>query len=100
MYRMRLILLGAAFAGYATVASAQSAIVGSVLENGRAVEGAGVYALRSDRSLAREAITDSVGRFRLAPLSAGLYAVSVRKVGYRSAEQPAVRVADGDTVTL
>lgn len=100
MYRMRLLLLGATLVGYATVASAQSAIVGKVFENGRAVEGAGVYALRSDRSIATEAITDTIGRFRLAPLSAGLYTVTVRKVGYRSAEQHAVRVADGETVTL
>src|SRR5439155_2164297 len=50
--------------------------------------------------LAREAITDAEGRFRLAPLSAGLYTVTVRKVGYRPAEQAAVRVAEGQTVTL
>src|SRR5437867_2195652 len=97
---MRLTLLVTALAGCATVASAQSAIVGHVLENGRAVEGAEVYGLRSDKSIAREAMTDAMGRFRLAPLSAGLYTVAVRKVGYRSAEQHAVRVAEGETVSL
>src|SRR5437867_4287354 len=97
---MRLTFLVTALAGCATVASAQSAIVGHVLENGRAVEGAEVYGLRSDKSIAREAMTDAMGRFRLAPLSAGLYTVAVRKVGYRSAEQRAVRVAEGETVSL
>jgi hypothetical protein len=56
--------------------------------------------VRSDKSLAREAITDVDGRFRLAPLSAGLYTVTVRKVGYRSAEQRSVRVPEGQTVSL
>src|SRR6266516_3824473 len=96
---MRLIAL-AALMGSATVASAQSAITGTVLESGKPVESAGVYAVRSDQSIAREATTDAMGRFRLAPLSSGLYTVAVRKVGYRSAEHAAVRVADGQTVSL
>ena len=85
---------------FATAASAQSAITGNVLENGKPVESAAVYAERSDKSIARESITDPQGRFRLAPLSPGLYTVTVRKVGYRSAEQRAVRVAEGQIVTL
>lgn len=95
---MRLTLL--ALVGFATVASAQSAITGKVLENGLPVASATVHAVRSDKSFAREAITDADGRFRLAPLSAGLYTVTVRKVGYRSAAQSAVRVPDGQTVSL
>jgi hypothetical protein len=85
---------------FATVASAQSAITGKVLENGSPISSATVNAVRSDKSLARETITDADGRFRLAPLSAGLYTVTVRKVGYRSAEQSAVRVPEGQTVNL
>ncbi len=95
---MRLTLL--ALVGFATVASAQSAITGKVLENGSPVASATVHAVRSDKSIAREAITDSDGRFRLAPVSAGLYTVTVRKVGYQSAEQGAVRVLEGQTVSL
>src|SRR2546430_9324989 len=95
---MRLLLL--AGLGCATVASAQSAITGKVLENGAPISSAAVSAVRSDKSIAREALTDAEGRFRLAPLSAGLYSVTVRKVGYRPADQVAVRVAEGQTVSL
>ena len=84
----------------ARAATAQSAIVGLVLDNGKPVESAAVYAQRSDKSIAREASTDAGGAFRLAPLSAGIYMITVRKVGYRSAEQPVVRVADRQTVTI
>jgi Carboxypeptidase regulatory-like domain len=89
-----------ALLGFATVASAQSAITGRVVENGAPVSSALVDAIRLDKSVAREALTDTAGRFRLAPLSAGLYTVTVRKVGYRSVTQEAVRVADGQTVSL
>jgi len=81
-------------------AEAQSAIVGKVLENGKPVESAAVHAERTDKSVARDAITDAQGGFRLAPLTAGIYTVTVRKVGYRSAERTSVRVAEGQTVDL
>src|SRR6185503_1398208 len=97
---MRLTFLALLVGGIASTASAQSAIAGTVLDNGRPVEGAAVYAQRSDNSIAREAITDASGGFRLTPLTPGLYTVTVRKVGYRSAEQRAVRVAEGQTVSL
>lgn len=87
----------------ASAASAQgtSAISGKVLDNTRApVADATVTALRSDRSVAREAPTGEAGAFRLAPLNAGIYTIIVRKVGYRSAELPGVRVAEGQVVTL
>jgi hypothetical protein len=89
-----------ALLGFATVASAQSAIVGRVLENGTPVPSAAVYATRSDSSIARESITGADGRFRLASLTAGLYTVTVRRVGYRSAREDAVRVAEGQTIVL
>lgn len=87
----------------AATASAQgtSAISGRVLDNQRAaVTDATVTAIRSDRSVAREGTTGEAGSFRLGSLSAGIYTVVVRKVGYRSAELPGVRVAEGQTVTL
>src|SRR6266550_4260353 len=98
LLRMRLTLLISL--GFATVASAQSAIVGRVVEDGVPVPSAGVSATRSDSSIAREAIANADGRFRLAPLTAGLYTLTVRKVGYRSAREEAVRVAEAQTVTL
>jgi hypothetical protein len=77
-----------------------SAITGTVLDNGKPVEAATVHAERSDKSVARDALTDARGMFRLAPLSAGVYTVSVRRVGYRSAELPGVRVAEAHTLNL
>ena len=98
LWSMRLTPL--ALVGFATVASAQSAITGTVVENGAPVASATVSAARLDKSVAREAMTDADGRFRLAPLSSGFYTVTVRKVGYRAAAQVAVRVPDGQTVSL
>lgn len=89
-----------ALLGFATVASGQSAIVGRVVENGVPMPSAGVTATRSDSSIARETITNADGRFRLAPLTAGLYRVTIRKVGYRSATEDALRVGEAQTVTL
>src|SRR5258708_5610659 len=56
--------------------------------------------MRRDKSVGRGAVTDAEGRFRLAPLTAGLYTVTVRKLGYRSVTQQAVRVAEGQSVSL
>jgi len=95
LFRSTAILLACA-----SVATAQSAIHGIVLENGKPVDAAAVTAVRSDKTLTRDAITDTDGRFRLAPLTAGTYVITVRKLGYRSAERPAVRVADGQSVNL
>jgi hypothetical protein len=84
----------------ATTLSAQGAITGTVLENGKPVSAASVSAERSGRTSSREGVTAADGRFHLAPLTAGLYTVTVRKVGYRPAELIAVRVAEGQTVNL
>jgi hypothetical protein len=84
-----------------TQAVAQSsAITGTVLDNGKPVEAATVHAERSDRSVARDALTDARGMFRLAPLTAGVYTITVRRVGYRSGELPSVRVAEAHTLSL
>jgi hypothetical protein len=77
-----------------------SAITGTVLDNGKPVEAATVHAERSDKSVARDALTDARGMFRLAPLTAGVYTVTVRRVGYRGAELPGVRVAEAHTLNL
>ena len=86
----------------ATAAFAQTgAITGRVLDAGRAaVTEATVTAIRADKSVAREATTGEGGSFRLTPMGPGAYTIVVRKVGYRSAELPGVRVAEGQVVTL
>ena len=99
MQRMAAVVAAAVV--FAARADAQAnAIAGVVSDNGKPVEAAQVHAERSDRSVSRDAITDAQGHFRIATLRAGVYVVIVRRVGYRSAELPGVRVADGQTVTL
>jgi hypothetical protein len=61
---------------------------------------ASVHAARSDGAMTRDFTTSADGAFRLTGLSAGLYRISIRKVGYRNAEVAAVRVAEAQTVTL
>lgn len=98
MYRLSLLAL---FSASSLIAQGTSAISGKVLDNQRVAVGeATVTALRPDRTVAREAQTGEGGAFRLAPLNAGIYTIIVRKVGYRSAELPGVRVAEGQVVTL
>jgi hypothetical protein len=82
-------------------APAQSTITGTVLgTDSRPVDAVSITAIRSDRSVAREATTDARGVFRLAELLPGTYTVTARKVGYRSAELPGVRVTASQTVDV
>ncbi|MEX2154467.1 MAG: TonB-dependent receptor [Gemmatimonadaceae bacterium] len=85
----------------AAPALAQGTITGTVLgTDNRPVDAASVSAIRSDRSIAREAVTDARGTFRLAQLSPGVYTVTARKLGYRSAELPGIRLAEGQALSL
>jgi len=82
-------------------AAAQGTIAGVVLgADAKAIESAAVRAERSDKSVARDAVTDDRGAFRLRALAAGTYVVTVHRVGYRNAELLGVRVVDGQTRTL
>jgi hypothetical protein len=98
---LRILVVLAVLCASSASAQGTSAITGRVLDPQRAaVTEATITAVRSDRSIAREATTAEGGTFRLAALAAGSYTIVVRKVGYRSAELPGVRVAEGQTVTL
>jgi len=80
---------------------AQGAIAGTVVGvDGRPIESVSVHVERSDRTAAREVTTDATGAFRISGLGAGVYVVIVRRVGYRSAELPGIRVVDGQVRTL
>ena len=82
-------------------AAAQGTIAGRVQDGaGRPVPEASVRARFADEQSARETVTDSAGAFRLTALAPGSWTITVRKVGYRSAEQRGVRVSDGRTVEL
>ena len=80
---------------------AQGAITGTVLgSDSRPVDAASVSAVRGDRSIAREATTDASGAFRLGELAPGVYTITARKLGFRSAELAGVRVAAGQTLNV
>ena len=101
MMRLALVLLAVRVPTAA--AQTTSAIVGSVVTpDGSPVEGARVRAERGDRrdSTTHEGLSDARGAFRIGGLAAGIYTVSARRIGYRAAEMPALRVAVGQTATL
>lgn len=80
---------------------AQATITGRVAtEDGRPIPDASVVARLGAGTTGREAVTDSAGEFRIGGLAAGVYTVSVRKVGFRSAGQAALRLAEGQTRRL
>src|SRR5436189_63359 len=85
---LRAALVGLLFLANTSRAFAQlGAITGTVTRaDGRPIASAAVRAERSDGVKSADATTDATGVFRLAPLTAGLYNVSVRHLGYRSAD--------------
>lgn len=92
-----------ALPSFAATAQTMSAIAGNVLtSDGRPVAGARVRAERGDRrdSTTHEGLSDGRGAFRIGDLAAGIYTVSARRIGYRVAEIPALRLAIGQTATL
>lgn len=85
----------------AVQAHAQSRITGTVVDNaGRELDAVSVSAIRSDSSVVRDAVTDARGVFRMSLLTPGVYTVTARKIGYRSAELLSVRVVERQSLTL
>jgi hypothetical protein len=91
----------------ASAASAQRGAaatqIGKVVgESGRPIEGVAVRVVRAgDRADAfRESLTRADGEFRIDGLASGSYTVSARRLGYRAAERSAVRLVEGQAVTL
>ncbi len=96
---MRLLLL--ALLCPAAAFAQSSAILGRVLaRDSGAIGDATVRIVRSDGSGARDALTRPDGSFRFDALSAGIYTVMARHLGYRSAELSGVRLAAGQTVEI
>jgi len=81
-------------------AQAGGTIAGAVVDAGRRPVEAAVRVERTDRTLARETQTDSLGAFRVSGLTPGQYTVVARRVGYREARLSSVRVAEGQVVEL
>src|SRR5215213_7140675 len=78
----------------AAQAPREGTLVGTVQdEEARPVEGARVRAERRGGAPAREALTDARGAFRIPGLPVGNYALTVRRIGFREAELPSLRLA-------
>lgn len=69
-------------------------------ETGRGIEGAFVMALDEAGAARAGALTDEDGHFVIALPSAGSYALSAQRIGYRSTESVPVRVGPGETRTF
>ena len=79
----------------------QSAIIGTVRgDDARPLESVSVHATRSDQAAAFSAVTDARGEFRLMALPAGVYTVTARKIGFRAAALPGIRVAEDQALRL
>ena len=90
-----------ALAQEAGAGPARGAIAGTVAaDDGRPIDGARITATRRDGLPGAEAASDARGTFRLAPLPAGLYSLTIRQLGFRPASLTAVRVVAGDTVSV
>lgn len=62
--------------------------------------GATVRLSQSGGDVGREATSDAEGRFSIAALPPGLYRVSARRISYRAADLPLLRVVGGQTAQL
>jgi iron complex outermembrane receptor protein len=93
---MRGVALAAALAAPLGLAAQAGTIVGAVRDTaGRPLAGAVVVIT----GLARSAVADGDGRYRLAPVPPGMHAVLARALGHRP-RLDSVRVAPGDTAAL
>jgi hypothetical protein len=94
----------------AALRSQSGAIVGRVVQLDTAAAGvcvdgcplaeAAVHVVRSGSANARETMTIADGSFRLDSLTPGVYTLTARRLGYRGAELPGIRVAAGQTLRL
>ena len=86
-------------------AAAQRATSGSIAgivvgENGSAVGDATLIISRSDGTQQQTATSDANGAFRIASLEPGLYRVRARRIGFREATLPFLRVVQGQTADV
>src|SRR5437763_11770156 len=81
--------------------SATGALSGIVVnEAGTPVAAATIRVARADGSDPHETTGDTTGKFTIASLPSGLYQVSARRLGYRVAALPSLRVVAGQTSSI
>jgi len=71
-----------------------------VTESGAPVNAATVRITRADGTIPKETTTDSTGRFAIPSMPSGLYRVSARRIGYREAQLPSLRIVPGQTSSV
>ena len=86
-----------AFAHRATTGSIAGTVVG---ENGAPVGDATLIISRSDGTQQQTATSEANGSFRVGSLEPGLYRVSARRIGFREATLPFLRVVPGQTADV
>ena len=90
---------------FPSLVSAQRSATGGlagvvVTEAGAPITAATVRVTRGDGSDPRETATDSAGSFAIPSLPPGLYSISARRIGYREAQLPSLRIVAGKKSTV
>ncbi len=81
--------------------SATGAVSGVVVnESGTPIAAATIRVARADGSDPHETTADTTGKFAIGSLPSGLYQVSARRIGYRAAELPSLRIVAGQTSSI
>ncbi len=100
--RAAVVVLGALFLAVPVEAQiTRGAITGNVRDTtGAVVPGSVVTATNVDTNIARSAVTDAAGFFRIPALDPGVYTVKVVLAGFNTVEYPNVRLVSATEVTL
>src|SRR5687768_5364965 len=101
-HRYRLLLLAAVLFLVSVSVNAQvttGTLVGLVRDNSAAViPGASVVATHEGTGVAREGMSDAIGKFVLAALPAGPYSVRIELSGFKTISQRGIQLGAGQTV--
>lgn len=87
---------------WAAPLAAQGAITGTISDSstGTPIEDVTLRAVGADGRIGASALTDGRGHYRLAPLAAGGWTVTVARIGYAQTRRTGVQVADGADAVL
>ncbi|MDQ3244667.1 MAG: carboxypeptidase regulatory-like domain-containing protein [Gemmatimonadota bacterium] len=86
---------------YAQQRGSTGAIAGVVVDdNDRPLSGAAIRVARSDGSASTDAVSNEAGVFAVPSLAPGLYRVTARRIGFREARLPFLRIVSGQTSAI